>query len=143
MSVAWREAMSVGDPVIDADHKHLVDMINDFETAVAGKINHRKVAVVLLGLVEYTGAHFKREEEIQQRVGYPYHDCHRRSHRDVLKHLVEIVQTYSAATGQQRDDMVRGLGQFLREWLIDHIIQSDLRKRKAIALSQQMAGVGS
>ncbi|MBI3445698.1 MAG: hemerythrin family protein [Magnetospirillum sp.] len=158
MSLAWRDAMNVGDPVIDADHRHLVDMINVFEAAISGSIDHKRIAQVLLGLVEYTGEHFKREEDIQRRVGYPYHDCHCRSHRDVLKQLVEIVQAYTMATGVKRDEMVRGLGKFLREWLVDHIIQSDLRmkpyvlkhrearaeaekrKRKAFALSQQIAG---
>ena len=66
MSVAWRDAMNTGDPTIDADHMHLVDLINHFETAMAGaKIDHKRIARVLLGLVEYTGEHFKREEEIQ------------------------------------------------------------------------------
>lgn len=160
MTVEWRDAMNVGDEVIDADHRHLVDMINDFERAVAGQIDHKKLGRVLMGLVEYTGEHFQREEDIQLRVGYPYHESHRRSHRDVLKQLVEIVQKYTQTQGHLRDDMVRGLGKFLREWLVDHIIQSDLRmkpyilkyqeaqnqaevnRRKAIALSQRMAGMG-
>lgn len=160
MTVEWRDAMNVGDDVIDSDHRHLVDMINDFEKAVAGQIDHKKLGRVLMGLVEYTGEHFKREEDIQLRVGYPYFESHRRSHRDVLKQLVEFVQKYTQARGHLRDDMVRGLGKFLREWLLDHIIQSDLRmkpyilkyqqaqqeaevnRRKAIALSQRMGGLG-
>ncbi|BAE53205.1 bacteriohemerythrin [Paramagnetospirillum magneticum] len=160
MTIAWREAMSVGDETIDADHRHLVDMINVFEAAVVGKIDHKRVARVLLGLVEYTGAHFKREEEIQVLIRYPYHDSHRHGHRDVLKQLTGIAQQYTQATGTARDEMIRGLGGFLREWLVDHIIQSDLRmkpyvlkyqaetqdakkrQRAAVALSEQIAGVG-
>jgi len=159
MTIAWREAMNVGDPTIDADHRHLVDMINVFEAAITGTIDHKKVARVLLGLVEYTGAHFKREEDIQLKIRYPYHDSHRHGHRDVLKQLTGIVQAYTMATGPRRDEMIRGLGKFLREWLVDHIIQSDLRmrpyvlkyqaslvdaekrKRAAIAMSEHVAGV--
>jgi hemerythrin len=161
MSVAWREAMNTGDPTIDADHRHLVDLINTFEAALAGaSIDHKRIARVLLGLVEYTGEHFKREEEIQLLVRYPYHESHRHSHRDVLKKLSAIVAEYvKAPDGPDRDAMVRGLGNFLREWLVDHIIQSDLRmkpyvlqmqalkaeairrKREALAASQKMAGL--
>jgi len=136
MTVQWREAMSVGDPVIDADHKHLVDMINEFESAVAGAINHKQIAHVLLGLVDYTGAHFKREEEIQVEVRYPYYDSHRHSHRDVLKKLTSIVQVYIQAKGLERDRLIRDLGAFLREWLVDHIIQSDLRMKPFIEKHQ-------
>ena len=92
MTIAWRDAMNTGDPTIDADHRHLVDLINAFEAAMSGShIDHKRIARVLLGLVEYTGEHFKREEDIQLAVRYPYHDSHRRSHRDVLKKLSLIV----------------------------------------------------
>ncbi|MBR9972638.1 bacteriohemerythrin [Magnetospirillum sulfuroxidans] len=137
MSIAWREAMNTGDPTIDADHRHLVDLINAFEAAMSGgHIEHKRVARVLLGLVEYTGEHFKREEDIQLAIRYPYYDSHRRSHRDVLKKLSLIVGEYTkTADGPDRDRMVRDLAGFLKEWLVDHIIQSDLRMRPYI---QQM-----
>jgi hemerythrin len=152
--------MSVGEPTIDDDHKHLVELINAFEKAITGTIDHKRVARVLLGLVEYTGEHFAREEELQLKIRYPYHESHRRSHRDVLKKLSDIVEDYSKAPpGIARDSMVRGLADFLKEWLVDHIIQSDLRmkpyvlqmqaqkaealrrKREAMLASQKMAGV--
>lgn len=159
MSIAWRDAMNIGEASIDDDHKHLVDMINAFEISISGKIEHRKVAAILLGLFEYTADHFKREEEIQQKVRYPYFESHRRSHRDVLKKLTELVQDYTQAGGVVRDTMIRSMAGFLKEWLVDHIIQSDLRmkpyvlkyqqemaesdkrKRAAIAQSEQMAGM--
>lgn len=129
--------MNTGDPTIDADHQHLVDLINTFEVAISGgHIDHKRIARVLLGLVEYTGEHFKREEDIQLAIRYPYYDSHRRSHRDVLKKLSVIVGEYTKAPeGSDRDRMVRDLAGFLKEWLVDHIIQSDLRMRPYI---QQM-----
>jgi len=143
MSIAWRDAMSVGDPVIDEDHRHLVDLINNFETAVSGVINHKRIARVLLGLVEYTGEHFAREEDLQLKVRYPFHDSHRRSHRDVLKKLSDIVAVYTKTPdGPERDRMVTDLGTFLKEWLVDHIIQSDLRMKPYIqAWREQQVGV--
>lgn len=157
MSIEWRDAMNVGDPSIDGDHQHLVELINDFETAIAGRIDHKGIARVLMGLVEYTADHFKREEEIMVEIRYPYLDSHRRSHRDVLKKLTEHVQDYVGADKSRRDDMIRSMAGFLREWLVDHIIHSDLRmkpyvlrfreemsetekrKRAAIAQSEAMA----
>lgn len=137
MTITWRDAMNTGDPTIDADHQHLVDLINNFETAISGgHIDHKRVARVLLGLVEYTGEHFKREEDIQLAARYPYHDSHRRSHRDVLKKLSLIVGEYTKTPNSpERDRMVRDLAGFLKEWLVDHIIQSDLRMKPYI---QQM-----
>lgn len=139
MSIAWRDAMSVGDATVDADHKHLIDLINAFETAIQGDIDHKRVARVLLGLVEYTGQHFAREEELQLSIRYPYHDSHRRAHRDVLKQLSGIVSEYTVAPdGPERDAMIRTLSTFLKEWLVDHIIQSDLRMKPYVAQMQRM-----
>ncbi len=130
MPIAWRDAMSVGDPTVDADHMHLIELINSFEVAISGHIDHKKVARVLLGLVEYTGEHFAREEELQLAIRYPYSESHRRAHRDVLKQLSDIVGQYTQASdGPDRDRMMRGLTAFLKEWLVDHIIQSDLRMK--------------
>lgn len=162
MSIAWRDAMCVGEPMVDEDHKHLIDLINAFELAISGggKIDHKKIARVLLGLVEYTGEHFAREEELQRAIRYPYHESHCRSHRDVLKKLSDIVTEYSLTpAGPKRERMVRDLAGFLKEWLVDHIIQSDLRmkpyvlqmraqkaeavrrKRDAMLASRKMAGI--
>lgn len=133
--------MSVGDAAIDEDHRHLVDLVNTFEQAVGGAINHKRVARVLLGLVEYTGEHFAREEALQLRIRYPFHDSHRRSHRDVLKKLSDIVDVYTRTPdGPERDSMVANLGAFLKEWLVDHIIQSDLRMKPYLqAFNAQLA----
>jgi hemerythrin len=136
MSIAWREAMCVGDPTIDDDHKHLVDMINEFEVAISGHIEHKKVAHVLLGLVEYTGQHFTREEEIQLKIRYPYAESHRRQHRDVLKKLSVVLAEYTASHGEIRDTMIRNMSRFLKEWLVDHIIESDLRMRPYVLKMQ-------
>lgn len=161
MTIAWRDAMNTGDPTIDADHRHLVDLINEFEKAMAqAVIDHKRIARVLLGLVDYTGEHFKREEDIQLAVHYPYYDSHRHSHRDVLKKLSHIVGDYTKTpNGPQRDEKVRALAGFLKEWLVDHIIHSDLRmtpyiqkmqaqkalaekrQREAIATSERIAKV--
>lgn len=134
MSIAWRDAMSVGDEVIDQDHRHLVDLLNEFEKAIGETIDHKKIARVLLGLVEYTGEHFIREEELQRRIRYPFHDSHRRSHRDVLVKLTDNMRAYTATPdGPERDRMVVDLARFLKEWLVDHILQSDLRMRPYVA----------
>lgn len=139
MTIAWRDAMNTGDPTIDADHRHLVELINQFEVAISGgHIDHKGIGRVLLGLVEYTGEHFKREEDIQLAIRYPYHDSHRRSHRDVLKKLSVIVGEYTKTPdGPNRDRMVRDLSGFLKEWLVDHIIQSDLRMKPYILQMQK------
>jgi hemerythrin len=128
--------MCVGDPVIDGDHKHLVDLINEFEKSITGKVDHRKIAKVLLGLVQYTGEHFAREEEIQLKVRYPFHESHRKQHRDVLKQLQHVLMDYTEAHGDIQDTMIREIADFLKDWLVGHIIESDLRMKPYVLKMQ-------
>lgn len=134
MSIAWRDAMSVGNEMVDNDHKHLIDMINQFEEAISRSyIDHKKIGKVLLGLVDYTGEHFAREEQLQMSVQYPFYDSHCRAHREVLRKLATVLTAYTQAQGVERDQMVRDITDFLKEWLVDHIIQSDLRMKPYVA----------
>jgi hemerythrin len=74
--------------------------------------------------------------QIQLAIRYPYHDSHRRSHRDVLKQLPGIVRDYTlTADGPGRDGMIRQLSGFR---LVDHIIQSDLRVKPYVLQMQRM-----
>lgn len=142
MPIQWRDALNVGHPMVDSDHRHLVDLINSFEQAIQGEIDHKAIARILLGLFDYTGEHFEREEKLQLTIRYPFNESHRRAHRDVLRELNEILERYGNEKDlATRDKMVRGMVDFLRNWLINHIIESDLRMKPYIAdyLRQQRA----
>lgn len=129
MSIVWREAMAVGDKVVDDEHKHLIDLINGFEGAIQGDIDHRQIKKVLLGLVEYSAEHFRHEESLQIEIEYPFFFTHKRAHRDLLNKLVEVVTHYTSAPEAERDGLVREIAEFLRSWLVNHIIESDLKMR--------------
>ncbi len=138
MPIQWRDALSVGDPQIDQDHKHLINLVNEFEAAMAGQVDHRKVARILLGLFNYTQEHFTREEKLQLDIRYPFHDGHRHAHRDLVRSLADILERYSLEKEEERRDaMVREMIAFLRQWLVDHIIENDLRMRPYIKKWQE------
>ncbi len=41
MSLVWREQLSVGNDAIDADHKHLIDIVNLVENCMAASVSSR------------------------------------------------------------------------------------------------------
>ncbi|WP_142850125.1 bacteriohemerythrin [Telmatospirillum sp. J64-1] len=129
MPITWRDALNVGEEDIDSDHRQLVEMINSFEKAISGpQIDHKAVARLILGLFQYTKDHFEREEALQRRIRYPYYESHCKAHRDVIRELHSIIEGYGKLKEEgRRDAIVRHLASFLRDWLIKHIIESDLR----------------
>lgn len=75
-SIEWTERMSVGVPLLDADHKIFTDIINELEHC-ARYPDRRDAARDALGrLVEYARYHFEREEKVMAACGYPGIDDH-------------------------------------------------------------------
>jgi len=122
MTLEWREQLSVGNDLIDADHKYLIDIIN---LAEQGLKTHDCVMLTgaLDNLSRYSIMHFSREETIAAAAGYPQASSLHESHGELMKMLVqlkkEIGDQWDAASATR-------FSAFLRAWLIDHVIKEDL-----------------
>ena len=68
MGLQWRDQLSVGNDLIDGDHKYLIDIINKVEVSM--KANNRAELMALLDeLGHYGKTHFEREELVAKAVG--------------------------------------------------------------------------
>jgi hemerythrin len=131
--LSWRDELSVGHPGIDADHKHLIDIINHFEELVQAWPGEKVMHEVLLELQDYTVSHFRREEDLQRACGYPFHTEHATEHGDLLDHVTDLAKRYFIRRSMPvTQDSLSELAKFLREWLVNHIIKSDLRMKPYI-----------
>jgi len=122
MGLQWRDQLSVGNDLIDTDHKHLIEVINNAEECLRNG-NRKELAVTLDELARYSNTHFEREELIARAVGYPtveqLHDSHTK--------LVETLNTFrSEVTEAWTDASFNRFGTYLRNWLIQHVIKEDL-----------------
>lgn len=130
MPIEWRDKLSVGDPTLDADHKALIKMINDFEEQAENGFDRRLLSDTFKGLLDYAKAHFAREERLQARINYPYYDRHCQEHRRLLHDVEALARNYMTDTSIAMDNGVKtSVLQFLRDWLINHIIEQDLKMR--------------
>jgi hemerythrin len=121
--------MEVGQAVIDADHRRLVDLINGVEAAlVAESCTHRELKASLEALHGYTREHFEREESLMSSVRYADLPGHRVHHRALRRQLVELTAAFERVKAQ--DDVSQGdrgrLIHLLREWLLSHVLREDM-----------------
>jgi hemerythrin len=86
MSLMWREQLSVGNVVIDNDHKHLIDIINRVEESLVAK-NRTGLLAALESLSKYSQEHFVREEKIAKAAGYEQVPNLNESHTALLVQL--------------------------------------------------------
>ena len=131
MTLLWREEMSVGQVDIDGDHRQLIAIINDFENMARRLPGDRALHETLIGLHDYAAIHFKREETIQLACRYPFHEQHKHEHQDLLAEIKAMARRYFIdRTEPVTKGSLEEANRFLRHWLVDHIIKSDLRMRQ-------------
>jgi hemerythrin len=130
MTINWNEDLSVGDEILDSDHKTLINLINKFEWAIEGDISYPRLNKTLDELEAYTMGHFKREEQKQEEIGYPQSGPHQALHRELVRQLHEHREKFNVAAekeGVEGAVIVREIALFLKDWLIQHIMDHDKR----------------
>jgi hemerythrin len=140
--IHWRRGMSVDGGLIDADHRHLIDIINAFsQHRAAGRSALPHAVDCLSSLKFYAESHFAREERLQRLVGYPEHPRHQDEHRQLMAELDGIIAAADRAlTGEAALALVEHLAALLRRWLLNHTLAADLRmKPYAAAMNRHAA----
>ncbi len=116
----WKDEYSTGVTQFDNEHKRLIALINELHTAMMESRSQDVVQSVLKRLVQYTEIHFKHEEDIFARTGYPDAAQHKIQH----KKLVEQVLAFN--TGREQNAQLSiGVLKFLKQWLVEHIEKND------------------
>jgi len=119
----WQDKFSVGIDVIDADHKVLVDLIDQLHGAFVNGNLDETVNSVLAALVDYTEYHFAREEAMLAAAGYAELAAHKRAHAALRHQLDEIYDRFLSgdASGKMGNEVLA----FLHDWLYFHILEQD------------------
>ncbi|MCW8885720.1 MAG: bacteriohemerythrin [Motiliproteus sp.] len=90
MPILWKEEMSVGIEVIDNEHKYLFCLVNSVELALKLDDGQKLMQMFLDQLLDYTKQHFRHEEQIQRKMGYPLAKQHHEEHQEILNQLLEL-----------------------------------------------------
>jgi hemerythrin-like metal-binding protein len=116
--ITWKDYYSVNDPSLDAEHKQIIECINDLYSALESPNAGAVTKQVLDQLVEYTQAHFAHEEKRMKEVGFPTFDAHKALHDNMRQRTIGLRTHLNLVTA--RDALI-----FLKDWWIDHIQGED------------------
>ena len=131
MGLVWREQLSVGNDLIDADHKHLIHIINQVEESLQAK-SRSGLTTAFDDLAQYSLFHFDREEKIAVAAEYAQASHLKHSHEALLKQLEQVRAEFEAMGQAWSSEAVTHLTAFLRSWLIDHVIKEDMLMKPAL-----------
>lgn len=119
--VEWKDDYSVGIDSIDQQHKKLLSLINQLQTAVDYSTGEQFEREALDELVDYTKTHFTYEEGLMRDNDYPDFEPHKAQHEKMFEKVKEVLAEYE----QDQDTAMANAAEYLKDWLINHINGTD------------------
>lgn len=117
----WKDEYCTGIDSIDQQHRKLVNLINQLQTAVDYSTGEEFEREALNELVDYTKSHFGYEEKLMSDNGYPDYEPHKAEHEKMIGKVNEVLSEYE----QNHELAIRHALAFLKDWLINHINGTD------------------
>ena len=119
----WKDALLIGVPTIDAQHRKLIAAIDALMAACKKGEGRAAIDKTLAFTLSYTKEHFAAEEKLQAEYAYPGMAAHKRLHTEFLATVSELVGEYEA-TGPTVA-LVGKLNKSLVGWVVHHIGTED------------------
>lgn len=130
MGLNWDEHLSVGNAMIDAEHKNLIVAVNSVEHAI-GMGDRVALAKAFDLLDTYMRIHFRNEEKIAQAVNFSF-GKNKMEHNHLLKEMMYMREQLDTKNGIWSDDLVKKYSRFLSGWMADHIIKEDMQLKSVL-----------
>lgn len=129
--IIWNSDFSVRSSYLDHQHQHLIKIINDFNQAVARGEGSKIAYPILNRLVQYAEKHFRDEEKLLEIARYPAEQLNAqiREHEKLTEEIFRHCENWSSYGREALPE----IGQFLKDWLMDHILTSDMKYSKYVA----------
>jgi hemerythrin len=129
VKIAWKQEFDIGIADIDAEHKHLVDLLNQVIGSISSQDKDKILNETMNAALIYTKSHFQREEEMLVRENYPAVDEHKTLHKALIQDIIRLRLRLLSGSPIS----VMELHKFFYNWLISHIKMEDKKYVKHLA----------
>lgn len=134
----WTEELSVGDPLLDKQHQHLLSKINALIDAIFESEDTVSVYEIIRFLDSYVNEHFRDEEDYMFTHGYPKLDEHRLLHEAFIIQYRNLKQ--KIFTEKPSELSLVEMENILAKWWINHIGQEDKKYADFVAEKRSLEG---
>ena len=130
----WDANFETGVSEIDEQHRILVNTINEAAITLGETGNISVLEQITNDLLSYALYHFETEEELMVKYGYDEQreeeqKIHLAQHRDFSATVVSVKDNMKSGKLITKDELLN----FLKEWLINHILYTDKKLGAFIA----------
>lgn len=124
-SLMWTKNLSVGNEIIDAEHRNLINMANGILDAIRAR-DHDEVAQAFELVESWLTVHHANEEEIARAVNFDFHK-HKLAQQHELHELHFLRDELLGKNALWSRHIVEHFTHFLKNWIIDdHIIRLNM-----------------
>lgn len=124
----WDESFALGIDEIDAQHRRLVRLVNEYHQAVEQGQGAEAATETLNQLIEYVRYHFTSEEHFMLEHDYPDIEAHRRQHIELTESVIERKLRLDLGRAVNPEALLT----FLKKWLSTHLQITDQEYAKFI-----------
>ncbi len=130
MDLVWSNRLSVGNDMIDTEHKQLLKLVNDLDGHIRQK-DHALFVQALTALEAMTRIHFSHEESLARSIRFPFKD-HYLEHKYVLAEFRKIKTEMTSSPGHWSESLVEHFYLFLCTWAIEHVVEDDMKMKGSL-----------
>jgi diguanylate cyclase (GGDEF)-like protein/hemerythrin-like metal-binding protein len=94
LQLTWRNAYTSGHPLLDEQHRRLFEQSNRLLAAVLDTVPDHQIEAEFEALIQGVRDHFRDEEEILRRSGYPGVDDHGVVHRELCNSACALLEKF-------------------------------------------------
>jgi hemerythrin len=125
---SWNEKMETGVEVIDTQHQHLLEMVNDSYKKIREATTPETFQRLAKELLNYAIYHFQTEESLMQESGYLNErtdeaELHINDHRKFSEKITALRGVISANDEAE----IISLLEFLQDWIQRHTLEMDVK----------------
>jgi hemerythrin-like metal-binding protein len=117
----WNENYSVGIKMMDTQHRKIVDLINELFTMNEHRPQERQLKKVFEKLRDYIQNHFRDEEELMLKHGYPEYPEQKREHEAFIDRVCEFQKDFL----KRKPSALINIFNFVWDWFAHHIVEMD------------------
>lgn len=120
----WDASFSVGSARMDADHQRLINLLNRLYDAWQGGEDAAELGWLFDELQSYADTHFAAEEVALKAKDYPRLDKQQDDHAKMMATVAAFRARHLG--GDAPEVLTEEMAQFLKDWLIEHILGEDM-----------------
>ena len=125
----WKDSFNTNILEIDDQHKRIFGTLNHLHHAVEEGIGDSLLGEILDEMKDYVDVHFTSEEAILEKYDYPELVAQKHQHAFYVLRVAELI----AGHREGREAVTQSTLQFLRDWLVVHILKEDKKFERYLA----------